>query len=186
LAELIHAAITSLDGFVEDREGKFNWAEPDEEVHKFVNNVERRAGTHLYGRRMYETMLVWETDPSLAAHSAVTRDFAEIWQAADKIVFSRTLEAATTARTRIERTFDPEAIRRLKATTARDMLIGGPDLAAHAFRAGLVDQYHVYLSPIIVGGGKPSLPKGVRLKLELTEHRRFHNGVVFLRYRAES
>jgi dihydrofolate reductase len=185
LAQLIYAAITSVDGFIEDKEGKFDWAEPDEEVHRFVNDVERGAGTHLYGRRMYETMLVWETDPSLAAHSAVMRDFAEIWQAADKVVFSRTLKAATTTKTRIERTFDPEAIRNLKATTARDILIGGPDLAAHAFRAGLVDQYHAYLNPIIVGGGKPSLPEGVRLKLELTENRRFHNGVVFLRYQAK-
>lgn len=185
MAELIYAAITSLDGFIEDNEGRFDWAEPDEEVHRFVNDRERDVGTYLYGRRMYEMMAVWETDPGLAAGPAVIRDFAEIWQAADKVVFSRTLRAATTIKTRIERNFDPEAIRHLKATTARDIAIGGPDLAAHAFRAGLVDQCHVYLSPIIVGGGKRGLPEGLRLKLELIENRRFHNGVVFLGYQVK-
>jgi dihydrofolate reductase len=186
MAELIYSAISSLDGYIEDKSGKFDWAEPDEEVHRFVNDLERGAGTYLYGRRMYQTMAGWETDPSFAAQSPFMRDFAEIWQAADKIVFSKTLGAASTARTRIERTFDPEAIRDLKASAARDILIGGPDLAAHAFKAGLVDQCHIFLAPIIVGGGKQCLPDDVRLKLELVDERRFGNGMVFLRYRVKA
>ena len=153
MAKLIYSAITSLDGYLEDSTGNFDWAVPDEEVHKFVNDLERAAGTYLYGRRMYETMAGWETDPSFAAASPFMQDFAEIWQAADKIVYSRTLKAVSTARTRIERRFDPEAVRQLKATTGRDILIGGPNPAAHAFRAGLVDQRHFFLAPIVVGGG---------------------------------
>jgi dihydrofolate reductase len=183
MARLIYSAISSLDGYIEDREGNFDWAAPDEEVHRFINDLERTAGTHLYGRRMYETLMVWETDPSLAADSPITRDFAEIWQAANKIVYSRTLQAASTRKTQIERDFDPEAIRQLKETVEQDILIGGPELAAHAFRAGLIDECQLYLTPIIVGGGKPCLPANVRLKLELLEERRFDNGVVFLRYR---
>ena len=183
MAELIYSAIMSLDGYIEDKDGKFDWAVPDEEVHRFINDLERAAGTHLYGRRMYETMAGWETDPSFAAASPFMRDFAEIWQAADKIVYSKTLEAVSTARTRIERDFDPEAVRQLKATTGQDILIGGPDLATHAFRAGLVDECHLFLAPIVVGGGKRSLPNNVRLELELLEERRFGNGMVHLRYR---
>jgi len=183
MARLIYSAITSLDGYIEDMEGNFDWAAPDEEVHGFINNLERTAGTHLYGRRMYETLIVWETDPNLAAESPLLRDFAEIWQAADKIVYSKTLEATSTRRTRLERNFDPEAIRQLKETVEQDILIGGPELAAHAFRAGLIDECHLFLTPIIVGGGKPSLPDNVRLELELLEERRFGSGVVFLRYR---
>ncbi len=183
MAQLIYSAIASLDGYIEDTDGNFDWAMPDEEAHKFANNLERGAGTHLYGRRMYETMMVWETDPNLAAESPLLRDFAEIWQAANKIVYSRTLEAVSTRKTQIERNFDPEAIRQLKAASEQEILIGGADLAAHAFRAGLIDEYHLFLTPIILGGGKPSLPDNVRLELELLEERRFDNGMVYLRYR---
>jgi dihydrofolate reductase len=186
MAELIYSAICSLDGFIEDVSGQFDWAEPDEEVHRFVNDLERGNGTYLYGRRMYETMAGWETDPGFAAQSPFMRDFAEIWQAADKVVFSRTLQAVSTARTRIERTFDPQAIRELKASATRDILIGGPNLAAHAFKAGLVDQCHLFLAPISVGDGKRGLPDDVRLKLELDDQRRFRNGTVFLRYRVKA
>ncbi len=183
MAHLIYSAISSLDGYIEDRQGKFDWAAPDEEVHRFVNDLERAAGTYLYGRRMYETMMVWETDPGFAADSPITRDFAEIWQAANKIVYSRTLGAVSTRKTQLERTFDPEAVRQLKETVEQDILIGGPGLAAHAFRAGLIDECQLFLTPILVGGGKPSLPDDVRIALELLEERRFGNGVVFLRYR---
>jgi dihydrofolate reductase len=182
MARLIYSAITSLDGYIEDLTGSFDWAEPDEEVHAFINDLERGAGTHLLGRRMYEMMTVWETDPSLAAASPIYRDFAQIWQAAEKIVYSTTLAAASTRRTRIERVFDPQAVRALKASTAEDVLIGGPDLAAHAFRAGLVDECQLFLAPVIVGGGKAALPGGVRLELELLEERRFRGGMVYLRY----
>ncbi|MGE5378072.1 MAG: dihydrofolate reductase family protein [Bacteroidota bacterium] len=183
MARLIYSAISSLDGYIEDRDGNFDWAAPDEELHRFINDLERTAGTHLYGRRMYETLMVWETDPSLAADSPITRDFAGIWQAADKIVYSRTLQTASTRKSKLERSFDPEAIRQLKQNVEQDIIIGGPGLAAHAFRAGLIDECQLFLIPIIVGGGKPCLPDNVRLELELLEDRRFGNGVVFLRYR---
>jgi dihydrofolate reductase len=183
MARLIYSAISSLDGYIEDMNGNFDWAAPDEEVHRFINNLERSAGTHLYGRRMYETLMVWETDPNLAADSPITRDFAEIWQAADKIVYSKTLQATSTRKTQLERNFNPEAIRQLKETVEQDILIGGAELAAHAFRAGLIDECHLFLTPIIVGGGKPTLPDNVRSELELLEERRFGSGVVFLRYR---
>jgi len=183
MAHLIYSAISSLDGYIEDRQGKFDWAAPDEEVHRFVNDLERPAGTFLFGRRMYEIMVVWETDPNLAAESPITGDYAKIWQAANKIVYSRTLPKVSTRKTQLERTFDPEAIRQLKESAEKDILIGGPELAGHAFRAGLVDECQLFLTPVIVGGGKPSLPDGVRLELELLEERRFTSGVVFLRYR---
>lgn len=183
MAKLIYSAIASLDGYIEDEDGTFDWAEPDEEVHAFVNELERPVGTYLYGRRLYETMVGWETDPSFAERSRVTRDFAEIWQAADKIVYSRTLEAVSTARTRIEREFDPEAVRQLKAVAGRDLTVGGPALASEAFRAGLVDELHLFVAPILVGGGKQSLPDDVRWTLELLDERRFGNGMVYLRYR---
>lgn len=183
MAHLIYSAISSLDGYIEDMDGKFDWAAPDEEVHRFINNLERSAGTYLYGRRMYETMLVWETDPNLAADSPITRDFAEIWQAADKIVYSKTMKTVSTRRTRLERTLDPAAIRNLKEAAEHDILIGGPELAAHAFRSGLIDECQLFLTPVLVGGGKQSLPDNVRLELELLEERRFGNGTVFLRYR---
>ena len=183
MAQLIYSAISSLDGYIEDRDGNFDWAMPDEEVHTFINNLERTVGTYLLGRRMYEIMMVWETDPNLAADSPLTQDFAQIWQAADKTVYSKTLPSASTRKTKIERNFDPEAIKQLKKTVQHDISIGGPELAAHAFRSGLIDECHLFLTPIVVGGGKPSLPENVGLELELLEERRFGNGMVFLRYR---
>jgi dihydrofolate reductase len=183
MARLIYSAITSLDGYVEDEQGGFDWAAPSEEVHAFVNDLERPIGTYLYGRRMYETMVFWETVGTGDDQAAVMRDFAQIWRAAEKIVFSRTLETVSSARTSIEREFDPEAIRRLKDTSGQDITIGGPELAAQALGAGLVDECHLLLGPVIVGGGKPALPDGVRLQLELLDERRFANGVVHLHYR---
>jgi len=185
MAHLIYIANSSLDGYTEEMDGNFDWTTPDEEGFRFITNLVRATGTHLYGRRMYKTMMGWETDPDLAAESPLRRDFAEIWQAADKIVYSRTLEAASTRKTQIERNFNPEAIRQLKEAVEQDILIGGPALAAHAFRSGLIDECHLFLVPIIVGGGKQSLPDNVRLELELLEERRFGNGVVFLRYRTK-
>jgi dihydrofolate reductase len=183
MAKLIYSAIASLDGYVEDEDGKFDWAAPDEEVLAFVNDLERPVGTYLLGRRMYETMAVWETNPGLAGDSPGSRDFAAIWPAAGKIVYSRTLEAAPTARTRIEREFDPDAVRRVKETAGHDLTVGGAVLAAEAFRAGLVDELQLFLTPVLVGGGKHALPQGVSLELELLEERRFRGGTVFLRYR---
>jgi dihydrofolate reductase len=183
MAKLIYSAITSLDGYVADEDGNFEWAAPDEEVHAFVNDLERSVGTHLYGRRIYEVMVVWETDQTLADQSPVMRDFAQIWQAADKIVYSTTLETVSTTRTRIERDFDPEAVRQMKARAGRDISVGGPDLAAQAIEAGLVDEWDLFVAPIVVGGGKQSLPNNVRLKLELLDERRFGNGMVHLHYR---
>ncbi|MBN1372801.1 MAG: dihydrofolate reductase family protein [Anaerolineaceae bacterium] len=182
MARLIYSAILSLDGYIEDADGGFDWAMPDEETHQFINDLERAAGTYLYGRRMYEMMTAWETDLSLAAESPITRDFAEIWQAAEKIVYSKTLQTVVTRKTRIERNFDAEAIRRLKATAERDLAIGGSELAAQAFRSELIDECQLFLAPILVGGGKPALPKQVRLELTLLEERRFGNGMVYLRY----
>jgi dihydrofolate reductase len=182
MAKLIYSAITSLDGYVADEDGKFDWAAPDEEVHRFVNDLERPVGSYLYGRRMYEVMAPWETDPTLADQSLVMRDFAELWQAADKVVYSKTLETVSTARTRIERDFDPEAVRQLSTQAERDISVGGPDLAAQAIKAGLVDEVRLFFVPIVVGGGSQALPDHVRLKLELLGERRFGNGVVHLRY----
>jgi dihydrofolate reductase len=186
MAKLIYSAITSLDGYIADEDGNFDWAVPDEEVHAFINDLDRPLGTYLYGRRMYETMVGWETDHTLAEQSPVMRDFAQIWQAAEKLVYSRTLEAVSTARTRIERDFEPDAVRQMKASAQRDMIVGGADLAAHAFRARLVDECHLFVVPIVVGGGKRSLPDDVRLKLELLDERRFGNGVVHLHYRTRT
>ncbi len=185
MAKLIYSAIASLDGYVADEDGNFDWAVPDEEVHAFINDLERPLGTYLYGRRMYETMLGWETDPTLVDQSPLMRDFAQIWQAADKIVYSKTLEAVSTTRTRIERDFDPEAVRQMKALAGRDLIVGGPELAAQAFEAGLVDECHLFVVPMVVGGGKRSLPDNVRLKLELLDERRFGSGMVYLYYRTK-
>jgi dihydrofolate reductase len=181
MAKLIYSTIASLDGYVADEEGNFDWAAPDEEVHTFVNDLERPIGTYLYGRRMYEVMVFWETAQTADQPPSI-RDYAEIWRAADKIVYSTTLEAVSSDRTRIERTFDPEAVREMKAT-ARDLSVGGPDLAAQAFKAGLVDECHLFLAPIVIGGGTQCLPHDVRLKLELLGERRFGNGMVHLHYR---
>lgn len=181
MGRLVYTCITSLDGYVADEDGQFDWSMPDEEVHAFVNDLERRIGTQLYGRKLYEVMSAWETMP-VAGEPAVIQDYAGIWKAADKIVFSRTLPAISTSNTRLERTFDPEALRRLKESADRDLTVGGPTLAAQALQAGLVDELHQLLSPVVVGGGKPFLPDGLRLDLELLGERRFGNGVVFLRY----
>ena len=182
MAKLIYSAITSLDGYVGDEDGNFDWAAPDEEVHTFVNDLERPVGTYLYGRRMYEVMVYWETI-TLADQPPFIQDFAEIWQAADKIVYSKTLETASSARTRIERHFDPEAVRQMKAAAGSDITVGGPELAAQAIEAGLVDECHLFVAPIVVGGGKQFLPNRVRLKLELLDERGFGNGMVHLHYR---
>jgi len=179
---LIYSAITSLDGFIEDAAGGFGWAAPDEEVHAFVNDLERTVGTYLYGRRMYETMIFWEDPPDLAGQPPPFADFAAIWQAAEKIVHSRTLATTASARTRLERSFDSDAVRRLKTSAERDISVGGAELAAQALEAGLVDECHLLVAPVVVGGGKPALP-ALRLELELLDERRFAGGTVFLRYR---
>ena len=183
MAKLIYSAITSLDGYVADEEDNFDWAAPDQEVHTFVNDLERSIGTHLFGRRMYETMVYWETAHTLPAQPAFARDFAELWQMADKIVYSKTLETVSSARTRIERGFDAEAIRQMKSTARSDISVGGPDLAAQAIKAGLVDEFHLFVAPIVVGGGKRSLPNNATVKLELLHERRFGSGMVHLHYR---
>jgi dihydrofolate reductase len=184
VAKLIYSAITSLDGYVEDENGKFDWAAPDEKVHTYVNDLERAIGTYLYGRRMYEVMAAWETAQILVDQPPYMQDYAMIWRGANKIVFSRTLETVSSARTRIERDFDLEVVRQMKESEGRDISVGGPALAAQAIRAGLVDEIHLFLAPVVVGGGKRFLPQHVRLKLELLNERRFGNGAVHLHYRA--
>jgi dihydrofolate reductase len=186
MGKLIYIANCSLDGYTEDETGSINWTEPSPEVHAFVNNLVRAAGTHLYGRRMYETMAVWETEPSLSAQSPEMADFARLWQEADKIVYSRTLKDVWTQRTSLEREFDPQAVRDLKARTSRDLLVGGAELAASAFRAGLVDECQLLVLPWMVGGGKRALPAGVRMPLELLDQRSFSSGVVYVRYRMQN
>lgn len=184
MAKLVYSAIASLDGYVADEDGKFDWAVPGDEVHAFINDLERPIGTHLYGRRLYETMVFWETEPAEADAPQVMRDFAEIWRAADKVVYSTTLETVSTARTRIERRFDFDAVRHMKEEAASDLLIGGAHLGGQALRAGLVDEINLFLVPILVGGGTRALPEDVRVPLELTDERRFGNGMVLLRYRS--
>ena len=186
MAKLIYSAITSLDGYVADMDGNFDWAAPDAAVHQFVNDLERPIGTYLYGRRMYEVMTYWESAPTGVDQPPIARDFARIWQAADKIVYSRTLQTASSARTRIERDFSHEGVRRIKATAERDITVGGPHLAAEAIRAGLVDECHLFLNPIVVGAGTAAFPNSVRVKLELLGEQRFGNGVVHLHYRTAS
>jgi len=185
MAKLIYSAITSLDGYVADRNGKFDWAAPDQDVHAFVNDLERKIGTYLYGRRMYEVMLYWETAPTEGDSPLVMRDYARIWQSAEKIVFSNTLSKLSSTNTRIERQFDPGAIRKAKAASSRDISIGGPALAGQAIKAGLVDEIHLFLNPIVVGGGNQALPDDVRVRLDLLEENRFRNGVVHLHYRTK-
>src|SRR5215470_14573040 len=183
MAQLVYSVLASLDGYVEDPSGGFDWAAPDAEVHAFVNELERPVGTHLYGRRMYETMRYWEDPPDLAGQPPHIREYAAIWQGADKVVYSRTLQSASSARTRIEPEFDADAVRRLKDEGPGEVSIGGPELAAQAIAAGLVDEYHLFLVPVLVGGGKRALPDGVRADLELVGERGFANGTVYLRYR---
>lgn len=183
MARLIYSAIASLDGYIEDEDGRFDWAAPDDEVHAFVNELERSVGTYLYGRRMYETMVYWERRPDPAEQPSFAQEYAEIWQAADKVVYSKTLQSVTSARTRIARELDPEAVRRLKATATRDLTIGGADLAAQAVEAGLVDAYQLFLVPVVVGGGKRALAENIRVNLELLDERRFRTGTVYLHYR---
>jgi len=186
MAKLIYDASTSLDGYVADEHGNFDWAELDAEVFAFINNRERQIGTYLFGRKMYETMAVWETPEVIPHLPAAALEFVPIWQAADKIVYSRTLQTVSTPKTRLERNFDAEVVREIKAGATRDIAVGGPTLAAHAIRAGLVDEYHLLIAPIIAGGGNPYLPDNVRVKLELLDERRFNNGLVHVRYRAKS
>ncbi|CAL9278081.1 putative protein YyaP [Streptomyces sp. SudanB5_2050] len=183
MAQLIYASNMSLDGCTEDERGAFDWAPPDDEVFAFITDLMRSAGTYLYGRRMYETLAVWETDPSLAARSDLMADYAGAWQAADKVVYSSTLAEPSTARTRLERRFDPGAVQDLKATAGGDLLVGGPNLAAQALAAGLVDEVALFVWPIVLGGRNPALPTDARIDLELVDEHRFGNGVVHLRYR---
>ena len=183
MAKLIYAGMTSLDGYINDEEGKFDWGKPDEEVHSFVNDLERPIGTYLYGRRLYEVMRYWQDPGDLAEQPDHIRDYAEIWQAADKVVYSSSLDSVSTPRTRLEREFDPAAVRELKDAAEADLGIGGSTLAVDALRAGLVDELHQFLYPVIVGGGTPWLPDGLRLDLELLDEHRFPTGVVHLHYR---
>ena len=183
MAKLIYSAIASADGYVEDATGRFDWAAPDEQVHRFVNDLERPVGTYLYGRRMYQTMLYWETAHTVPGQPPSVREFTGIWQAAEKIVFSKTIQSVSSARTRIERDFDPRMVRELKSATGHDMTVGGADLAGQALKAGLVDELQLFLVPVIVGGGKPALPTGVRSDLELLDTQHFASGTVYLRHR---
>jgi dihydrofolate reductase len=184
MAKLIYSAIMSLDGYTADRDSNFDFLAPEPEVFTFINDLERPAGTYLYGRLMYEVMVFWETEDTSHQPSYI-RDFAEIWQAADKVVFSSSLEKASSARTRIERSFDTRMIRQMKARADRDITVGGPYLASQAIKAGLVDEIHLIISPIIIGGGKQALPDDVSLQLELIDERKFANGVVHLHYRTK-
>ena len=183
MAKLIYAAISSLDGYVADSDGNFDWSAPDEDVHRFVNDLERSNGTYLYGRRMYEVMRYWETAPTGMGNLSAEEDYARIWQAADKIVYSTSLQQISSARTSLEREFDPQTVRDMKATAARDITVSGPTLAAQALKSGLIDECHMFLSPVVVGGGTSALPDNVRLRLELLDEHRFGNGVVHLHYR---
>jgi dihydrofolate reductase len=183
MVPLIYSLTCSLDGYIEDATGSFDWAAPDEEVHHFVNDRQRSVGTYLFGRRMYETMRVWDDPDAFVGDSAAMREYAEIWEAIDKVIYSRSLAEVSTRRTRLERSFEPDAVRRLKEAADRRIEVAGPGLAVEAFRAGLIDEVYLFVVPVIVGGGKPALPDGVRLDLRLEEERRFGNGTVFLAYR---
>lgn len=186
MAKLIYVSNVSLDGFIEDEHGSFEWTEPDNEQFAFVTDLIRPVGTYIYGRRLYETMAVWETEPALAAQSELTAVFAHVWQAAEKIVYSTTLDAVSTDKSRLERDFDPDSIRKMKMATSRDLMVGGANIAAHAFSAGLIDECHLFIGPVVVGRGKPSLPSELRATLELLDERRFDNGVVYVRHRIVS
>jgi dihydrofolate reductase len=181
MAELVYFTPTSLDGYIAD-DGNFEWSAPDEEVLGFINDLMRPIGMYLYGRKTYETMAIWETPDVIPGRTPAMLDFARIWQAADKIVYSKSLETVSTQKTRLEREFDPQAVRDLKAQPPYDVSVGGPALAAHAIRTGLVDEYHLLVVPITLGGGKRVLPSNVCVKLDLLDERRFANGMVYLRY----
>jgi dihydrofolate reductase len=185
MAKLIYIAHVSLDGFIEDTRGSFDWTEPDEELFAFITDLVRPVATWLYGRRLYETMAVWETDATLAAQSERMADFAKVWQAGDKVVYSTTLSAVSTARSRLERNFDPDSVREMKRSGSGHLTVGGANLAAHAFKGELVDECHLFIHPVLVGGGKPALPRDTRVELELVDERRFTSGVVYLRYRTD-
>jgi dihydrofolate reductase len=185
MAELRYITNVTLDGYIEDAQGSFEWSNPGDDYFAFITDLVRPCGTYLYGRRLYESMAVWETDPTIAAASEANADFARVWQGAEKVVYSTTLAEASTERTRLERSFDPDAVRALVAAADRDLMIGGAALAAEAFRAGLVDQVHLFVWPAIVGGGKPGLPGGVLLELELLDERRFADGATYVAYRAK-
>jgi dihydrofolate reductase len=186
MANLIYVANVSLDGYVEDANGSLEWTAPNDEVFTSITDIVRPVGTYLYGRRMYETMAVWETDPILSAESELMADFANVWQAADKVVYSTTQHMVATTNTRLERCFDPDSVREMKASAAGDLTVGGSTLAAHAFNAGLVDECQLFIYPVLVGGGKPAFPSDARVQLDLLEEHRFGNGVVNLRYRVQS
>jgi len=186
MSKLIYIANVTLDGYIEDSHGKFDWTTPTDDVFAFITDLVRGAGTYLYGRRLYETMAVWETDPALAAQSELMSDFAHVWQTANKVVYSTTLHEVSTAKTQLERNFDSVAVRALKASTTKDLTVGGANLAAQAFRAGLVDECQLFIGPVFVGSGKSSLPRDIRANLELLDERRFGNGVVYVRYRVAS
>ena len=186
MAKLIYVANVSLDGYIEDANGGFEWTEPSDEVFTFITGIVGPVGTHLYGRRLYETMAVWETDPSLAAQSSLMADFANVWRAADKVVYSTTLAEVSTTNTRLDRTFEPDSVHGMKASAASDLTVGGPTLAAQALNAGLVDECQLFIYPVLVGGGKPAFPGDARVRLDLLEEHRFGNGVVNLRYRVQS
>ena len=183
MAKLIHITNVSLDGFIEDEQGSFEWSETGDDVFMFITDLIRPVGTHLYGRRLYETMAVWETDPALARQSDLMAEFANVWKAAGKVVYSATLDTVMTEKTELERTFDADAVRAVKAAAVDDLMIGGANLAAQAFASGLIDECHLFVRPVLLGGGKPALPSGVRAELELQDERAFSGGVVYLRYR---
>lgn len=183
MAKLIYVSNVSLDGYIEDEHGSFDWTAPDDELFAFITDLVRPVGTYLYGRRMYETMAPWETEPALAAQSELMTDFADIWQSADKVVYSTTLDAVSTDKTLLEHTFDPASVRDMKASATSDLTVGGAHLAADALKAGLVDECLLFIRPVLVGGGKPALPSDTRVQLELLDDRRLSDGVVFLRYR---
>jgi dihydrofolate reductase len=183
MAKLTYITNLSLDGYIEDAHGSFDWTEPSDEVFAFITDLIRPIDTWLYGRRLYEMMAVWETDETLAAQSDLMADFSEAWKAGDKVVYSTTLEAVSTASSRLERSFDPDSVRDMKRSATGDLTVGGANLAARAFEEGLVDECHLFIHPVLVGGGKPALPREVRAELELMDERRFTNGIVYLRYR---
>ena len=186
MAKLLYVTNVSLDFYIEDEHGSFNWSTAGDDFFMFITDLMRPLGTHLYGRRLYETMAIWETDPALGAQSELTADFAAVWQAPEKVVYSTTLDAVSTAKTRLEHTFDPASVRDMKASSTSDLFVGGAHLAAHALEAGLVDECHLFIRPVLLGGGKPALPSGSRVDLELLDDRRLSNGVVYFRYRVQN